>query len=118
MLEDYRVTLSAVECTAATLRYTLEYAFDNEARMNAFIEARRSMGLWPIAEGEDTWFGLAETNDPESPAQMDGIWVLRYDCHITDIWRMPEEIDIIPFNVRTDLPYHPDERFHVCIPKP
>lgn len=115
--EDHRMVLSSIEYTPTTLRYTVDFVFEEEALMIAFIEERRSMAIMPIYDESGFWYGLAESFNPDAPYETDGTWVLRYECVITDIFQMPEEIDIIPHNARTKQAYDADERFHISIPK-
>lgn len=116
VLEDYRMTLAAIECAPTTLQYTVCFTFESEERMNDFLEERRSMGFWPITGEEDQWFGFAETTFPDAPVEANGEWALYYVCDVTEILRMPDAIDIVPFDILTNEVYHPEERFHVSIP--
>lgn len=113
---DYQVVLASIEYAPTTLYYTVNYLFDNETGMNAFRKERKYMGLFPIFDESDIWYGLAETTDMEEPGKEEGQWVLHYDCIITDILVMPEGLEIVPHDAMTKEPYHPDERFYVKIP--
>ena len=114
---EYRVILSSIEVAPTTLRYTVDYQFDDEAQMNAFMQERGSMGLWPMDNDDESWFGFGETGANDPSWEEDGKWTVRYVCDIAEIWKMPEAIDIVPYDVQTHEPYHPEERFHVTIPK-
>lgn len=117
-IDGYRVTLSSIVVSPTTLRYTIDYQFDSETRMNTFMQERGPMGLWPMDNDDETWFGFGETYTEDLPEEADNQWTVRYVCDIAEIWKMPDTIDIIPYDTRTHEPYHPDEKFHVSIPKP
>ena len=117
LVGDYRMILSNIEYTPTSLRYTVEYVFTSEARLITFLEERRSISVLPFFDESDIWYGIAESVNPDEVFESNGEWMLRYDCVISDIFQMPEAIDIVAHNAHTSQVYHPDERFHIDIPK-
>ena len=115
--EDYRMLLTSIECTPTTLRYTVDFLFDDQSMAESFMAERHSMVLYPPFDETDIWYGIAESGNQEGIVEENGVWVVRHLCDITDILQMPNEIDIIPFDAHTNEPYHAGEGFHVSIPK-
>lgn len=116
-MDNYRMTLTSIERSPTMLRYTIDYSFDDEVCMGAFVKERAAIALWPIEDETNKWYGSAGTSDPEKLQNTDGTWTLRYTCNITEIWRMPESFDIVAHNVMTNEVYNTGERFHVSIPQ-